>query len=176
MDTLEAGLIFSIRAVGAEAGAVLLGDASGELRVAAEHMWAPRLLSEARDLWHTARGGAHGPLLSHPVLALPVEADGRLVGLLCLSLPERPTGRPTRIEDLGALARLLIDSALDPIPQASKGLAVIHQAADPKRALLRCLERSEWNVSALARDLGCSRKAVYEAAERYGVRIGGRRP
>lgn len=172
MEPLEAGLSFALELVGAEAGALLLSDPQEHLIVVAERMWATGRMTASEELWRRAQSGVRGALLASPVLALPVEIAGRLSGMLCVQLPERTAAAPARVDDLGVLAGMLVTlAASGPRPRPRPGLALIHEAADPATALKRLLDTARGNVSQLARDLGCTRKAIYAAAERYHVRL-----
>lgn len=176
---LEAGLILVAEVVGADAIALLVTDGHGQLQVAADRMWAAGRLALSDDLWRRALAGATGPLLAPPVLGFPVELGGRMSGMLCVELPSRLDGPPARVADLNLLAHLLVDVALNgPRRRTPVGIEAIHKAADPAGAFMRKLATAHGNVSQMARDVGCTRKAIYAAAERYGVRLprrGGRR-
>lgn len=173
MDPIEAGLVFALKMIDGDTGAVLLG-AGERLDVRAERMWAPPLLAVSRDLWARALAGARGVLLSPPVIAFPAITEGRLAGLLCVAVP--PHGRPAAMQDMETFAQFLVRQAVDnPAPLPAAGLAMIHLAADPAAALVKLLERHRWNVSSLADELQCTRKAIYAAARRYNVRLVARR-
>lgn len=173
MDPIEAGLLFMLEALGADAGAVLLaaGDA---LSVRAERRWGEPLLRVSRELWDRAQGGARGPMLSPPVLAFPAMSGDRLVGLACVAVPAE--GRTATVQDVTWLAQYLVQVAVSASVGARPArLAHIHESADPAAALMRMYERCDWNVAAMARRLSCTRKAIYAAARRYSVRIAARR-
>ncbi len=169
---LDAGLPLASEVAAASAVVVLVADPDGRPRVAGERMWAAGRRSKSEGLWSKALGGADGPLLDPPVLALPVHTGNGLVGMLCVELPERLDGRPARVADLTSLARILVEIVVHgPRERPPVGIAVIHRAADPAAAFAHWLATAHGNLSQMARILGCTRKALYAAAERHGVRL-----
>lgn len=180
MDPIEAGLLFMLESLGADAGAVLLADGSA-LSVRAERRWGEPLLRISRELWRQAQGGLRGPLVSPPVLAFTGATGDRLIGLACAALPAEgrllAEGRTAAVHDISWLAQYLVQVAATTPAGGSRpaGLVHIHESADPAAALRRMLERCDYNVAALARRLSCTRKAIYAAGRRYSVRIAARR-
>lgn len=169
-DSIEAGLMFGLSLAGAESGAVLV-SAGEELTVRAQRMWAPPLLETARELWVRLCAGDDGPLLDTPVLAFPGRVSGHLAGLFCVALPSGP-GCRVSFSAVSAFAHILVAQAVQPTMRGrAAGLKLIRDAADPAAVLVRLLERHRWNVSSLADELGCTRKAIYAACRRYRVTI-----
>jgi hypothetical protein len=171
-DVLDAGLLLASEVAGADAVAVFIAESHGRPRLAAERMWAASRHACSERLWGQADAGADGPLLDPPVLALPVRVGAELVGMLCVEISEHLEGRATRVGELIALARILVEICVfGPRQRQPPSLAAIHRSADPAAALTSRLAVVHGNVSQLARNLRCTRKAIYAAAERYGVRL-----
>lgn len=171
-DVLDGGLLLASEVAGADTAAVFVAEPGGRARLAAERMWAASRHACSERLWGQARAGADGPLLDPPVLALPVHIGGELAGMLCVEISEQLEGRATRVGELISLARILVEICVfGPRPRQPPSLAAIHRSADPAAALTSRLAFVHGNVSQLARNLRCTRKAIYAAAERYGVRL-----
>ncbi len=171
-EVLEAGLLLASEVAGADTAAVFIPEPDGRPRLAAERMWADSRRTCSERLWRQARAGADGPLLDPPVLALPVHVGAELAGMLCVEISEQLEGRATRVGELISLARILVEiCTFGPRQRQPLSLAAIHRSADPAAALTSRLAVAHGNVSQLARNLRCTRKAIYAAAERYGVRL-----
>lgn len=88
---------------------------------------------------------------------------GSVVGLLFLDAPARFRAEGIDVY-LFALAKALL-SARAQGPELSPGVGV-----DQRALLQTVLERHEWNIARVARELGVTRRTVYLRMMRFGIR------
>jgi hypothetical protein len=104
------------------------------------------------------------------LLVLPIQASGRLAGLLYMDGGMALT--PDLVDGARALAEIAaaaLRTPAPPAPSAAPAGSALRASSDEvlREQLLQVLEENEWNIARVARLMGLSRVTIYNRLARY---------
>jgi hypothetical protein len=165
-------LEYVVRRHAATGGAVLALTSNGETVPFITRDVPTDRLAGAQKLWRDNETalGAGQEVQGRDCFLVPIaDAEGQLLGLLFLDGPRVIVGS---LEDfLVAFAHCLIARTADPSPALSGYLGLLTPTSEARERehLLLSLNRNEWNISRVARDMGVTRRTIYLRLQRHGI-------
>jgi len=104
------------------------------------------------------------------VVPLP-DGAARLVGLLFLDAPKVVSGAAMMDTFVTVFANCLVARAADPSPALASYLGTLTPTdeAREREALILALNRHEWNISRVSRDLGVTRRTIYLRLQKHRI-------
>jgi len=128
---------------------------------------AQKVLAESGALLSAGQDVRGPDCLVVPLL----DGAARLVGLLFLDAPRVVSGSAMMDTFVTVFANCLVARAPDPSPALASYLGTLTPTDDAREreAMILALDRHEWNISRVARDLGVTRRTIYVRLQKHRI-------